>query len=57
MATQWNGSLHSSVSASIASGPEVDPCIKHILLWGFFQLPLSQEEQVVSYQRMNVTKY
>ena len=47
------GSSVGRLSASYASGPEIDPCVRHIFSWKIFPLHLIQEEQVVSYWRMN----
>ena len=48
-----HGSLVGSVSASSASGPEIDPHIWHILSWKIYFLLLIQEELVVSFWPKN----
>ena len=41
-------------SASNASGPEIDPRVRHILSCKmYFPLPLIQEQQVVGFWRKN----
>ena len=40
--------IYNRVSTSYASGPEMDPCIRHFFPGDFLPLLLIQEEQVVS---------
>ena len=42
------GSLASGLSALYASGPEINPCVLHILSWEFF--PSSADSRRASYQ-------
>ena len=52
---RWTGldSLVGSMSASDAIGHKINFCIRHILLWRIFALPLCHEEQVISYWQKN----